>query len=86
MRFFHLQGVDVIGIFDVLVDDRHVGLLRNFIGDDGDTCRIRSDVVDKNIQFGIAQKPINVSHMKRRVLHEIIDIITTHRDNYLLSR
>ena len=84
-RFFYLQGVDVVEIFYVLVDDRHVRLLRNLVGDNGDTCRIRSDVVDKNIRVGIAQKSVDVSNMERRVLHEIVDVITTYRDNYLLS-
>ena len=52
-RFFHLEGVNVIRILDVLVNDRHVGLLRNLIGDEGDACRVQLDVVDENVRFGI---------------------------------
>ena len=32
-RFFHLEGVDIIRVLDVIVDYRHVGLLGHFVCD-----------------------------------------------------
>ena len=31
MGFFHLKSINIIGIFDILLNDKKVGLLRHFV-------------------------------------------------------
>jgi len=80
-RVFDLESVYIIQIFDVIVDDRQVGLLAYLVGDDDDASRIGADVVDKDFSFGVTKIPVNVSNMKRRVLHEGRHVVRAHRND-----
>ena len=54
-RFFHLQGVYVTGVLDILVDDGKVWLLSDLVCDDNDSVTVQSDIINKNVGFGILQ-------------------------------
>jgi len=41
-----LEGVNVARVFDILIDDLQVGLLRYFVSDDRNTMRVRSYIVN----------------------------------------
>ena len=43
---FHLKEVDIIRIFDILIDYWHVRLLGDFVSDDCDACVVRSNIID----------------------------------------
>ena len=46
MRFLNLESIDVVGVFDILVNDLQIRLLRDFVSDDGNAEGVRSNVVD----------------------------------------
>ena len=54
-QFFHLQGIYVTGVLNVLVNDGKVWLLSNLVCNDDDSIVVRSDIIDKNVGFGISQ-------------------------------
>jgi len=41
-----LESVNVARVFDILIDDLQVGLLRYFVSDDCNTKRVRSYIVN----------------------------------------
>lgn len=46
MRFLNLESVDVIGVFNVLVNDLQVRLLRDFVSDDSNAEEVGTNVVN----------------------------------------
>ena len=45
MRFIYLKKIDVVQTLDIIVDDRHIGLLRYFVGNYSNSYRVRVDVI-----------------------------------------
>ena len=46
MRFLNLESIDVVGVFDILVNDLQIRLLRDFVSDDSNAKGVGSNVVD----------------------------------------
>ena len=46
MRFFNLEGINVTRVFDVLIDDLKIRLLRYFVSDDSNAKRIGLYIVN----------------------------------------
>jgi len=55
--------------------------LAYLVGNDDDASRIGADVVDKDFSLGVTKIPVNVSNMKRRVLHEGHHVVRAHRND-----
>ena len=38
-------------------------MLSDLVCDDDDSVAVRSDIIDKNVSFGVSQLPVDVSHV-----------------------
>ena len=38
-----------------------------------------------DFRFSISQVPVEISHMNRGILHDLVNVVLCHRDDYLLS-
>ena len=81
-----MKHVNIIRVFDVVVNDRQVGLLAYLVGDDDYASRVRADIVDKNFSLGVTEFSVNVSDVKGRVLHEGRYIVSAHQNDDVFPR
>ena len=85
MRDFNIVYLNMVHIFDVLLNGLYVERSCNLISGYDDTCLIRLNEVCYDFGFDILEYSVNVDNVSTRVFHELHLVVIAYCNNDLLS-
>ena len=78
MGCVNIDGVDVVNLLNIVLNDVKIRLNCNFVSNNCDTWCIWLYKVNKDFQFSIPQWLVDTGYMKWAIFHELADVVTTH--------